>query len=201
MNLKDKKSEIRRAVLNKRSSITDQEIESCASGRLEPLLSFIREITGKEPGSLTVMSYMSYKTEFPTNMINNCLLENGAKLAVPYTGSDFRIISCLIDSVDGLSLSKMGIPEPDPEKTEHIDASDADIILMPGTVFDRSGSRIGYGKGCYDRFLAEAPGKLPQLAALAWSVQVADSVPQDESDIRCDYIFTENEIINCRSQR
>ncbi|MDD7408997.1 MAG: 5-formyltetrahydrofolate cyclo-ligase [Anaerovoracaceae bacterium] len=198
MSISSEKSQVRKSVIHKRSALTPAAIEECAEKRLMPLAGFIEKLTGKKLSELTVMSFMSYNTEFPTRKMNQLLLDKGARLAVPYTSPDFQIISCIISSMDDLKLSKMGIPEPDPAVTEHIKASDADIILMPGAAFDKGGGRLGYGKGCYDRFLAESAGKLPPLAALTWSLQIVDSVPQDENDLKVDYLFTEDSIIACR---
>lgn len=197
MDVESVKSMIRRDVLRRRSTISSVEIEDCSENAGEAVKSFIEEVTGRSLDELTVMSYMSYKTEFPTKSVNQMLLDSGARLAVPYTGPDFSITACLVDSLEDLAPSSMGIPEPDPEKTDHITPEDADIILMPGVAFDKSGSRVGYGKGCYDRFLGMCEGKLPTLAALAWAIQLVEDIPQDENDIKCDYIFTENGVIRC----
>ncbi len=52
-----------------------------------------------------------------------------------------------------LTENRWGIPEPMPA-TDPIPATDFDIVLVPLLTFDLYGQRVGYGKGYYDRFLA-----------------------------------------------
>ena len=66
-------------------------------------------------------------------------------------------------------------------------------VFVPGVAFDRKGSRLGMGKGYYDRFL-------PELKAIkigiGLSAQIADfDLPVEEHDVALDYIVTEKFII------
>lgn len=51
-----------------------------------------------------------------------------------------------------LILNEWGIPEP--ENGPEIDPEEIDLVLIPLLAFDKTGQRVGYGKGYYDRFLA-----------------------------------------------
>lgn len=57
----------------------------------------------------------------------------------------------LWDKETKLKNNRWGIPEP--EEGEIIPEKDIDIIFVPLLTFDKSGHRVGYGKGYYDRFL------------------------------------------------
>lgn len=46
-----------------------------------------------------------------------------------------------------------GIPEP--QQAQIIHAQEVDIVVLPLLAFDELGHRVGYGKGFYDRFLAD----------------------------------------------
>lgn len=52
-----------------------------------------------------------------------------------------------------LTENRWGIPEPLSDAAP-IPATDFDSVLVPLLAFDRQGHRVGYGKGYYDRFLA-----------------------------------------------
>jgi 5-formyltetrahydrofolate cyclo-ligase len=52
-----------------------------------------------------------------------------------------------------LARSSWGIDEP--AHDEFVEAAEIDMVLVPGLCFDRHGHRVGYGKGYYDRFLAQ----------------------------------------------
>lgn len=192
------KQQLRHRMIARRKEISPADLKRSESDNLPRLEALIEELVPDPSRSITVMSYMSYNNEFPTISINERILERGWKLVLPYTNSSFDIEACLVDSLDDLVQSHMGIYEPVPEKSVHIKASDADIILMPGVAFDAKGARLGYGRGCYDRFLADSKDSLPPLAALAWSFQLVDEIPAEEHDVPCDCVFTEKEVIRCR---
>lgn len=152
----------------------------------------------RAPGArrFTVMSYMSYKNEFPTHELNKKILEAGFRLVLPYTDNDFNIIPCIVNAYEELVTSKLGIPEPVPARCDKAELSDIDVILMPGVAFDARGNRIGFGKGCYDRFIASGSAddnaRVPLLAALAYDFQITDLIPSEKTDMPCQVIITES---------
>ena len=74
---------------------------------------------------------------------------------------------------------------------------DPDLLLMPVSAFDRTGVRLGKGRGVYDRAIARfhARGLHPLLVGIAFSVQEVPSIPAEPHDIRLDRIFTEQDTL------
>ena len=75
------------------------------------------------------------------------------------------------------------------------------LCFVPGTAFDRSGSRLGYGKGYYDRYFAGKDGVI--LIGCAYGVQIAegnDRLAAEPHDIRMDYLVSESGVLNCRAE-
>lgn len=70
-----------------------------------------------------------------------------------------------------------------------------DVMLVPGAAFDRSGGRLGHGKGYYDRFLANCTGLFTLAPAFPW--QVVERVPQEPHDIRIQELITPEGIVRC----
>ncbi len=95
-----------------------------------------------------------------------------------------------IDSETPLKKGAYGILEPSEIKAANID--DIDIILVPGLAFDRSGGRMGFGKGYYDRLLCESDAK---KIGLCYDFQVFDKIPSESHDVPMDFIVTEKEIL------
>jgi 5-formyltetrahydrofolate cyclo-ligase len=86
-----------------------------------------------------------------------------------------------------------GILEPDPGKHPEASPLDADLFLVPGVGFDpETGTRLGRGKGHYDRYLSVARNKpLPaELVGVAFSVQWLELTPE-EHDIPMDRVVSE----------
>jgi 5-formyltetrahydrofolate cyclo-ligase len=126
-----------------------------------------------------------------------------AQLVVPYCLPHQLNLFHLQDWSE-LSASHWGLQEP----AHHLRIAERlvapnqiDLFLVPGVAFDRRGNRLGYGKGYYDKLLSQRnPNSL--AIALAFQVQVASAVPFDpKHDIPMDYIVTENEVIDCRTER
>ena len=99
-----------------------------------------------------------------------------------------------IPGLDALKPGSMGIMEPDPLLCEPVDPAMIDLIVVPGIAFDATGGRIGYGKGCYDRFLPQLLDDVP-IIGLAYDFQVLPRVPQESTDVRMDAIVTEKGIL------
>jgi 5-formyltetrahydrofolate cyclo-ligase len=93
-----------------------------------------------------------------------------------------------------LHSGRYGVPEPDPAIGEPLGAPEpGDLLLAPGLAFDRRGYRLGYGKGYYDRFLADAAGQgcaLRTVGVVPLAL-VRDSLPADPWDVRVDFLLTE----------
>jgi 5-formyltetrahydrofolate cyclo-ligase len=75
-----------------------------------------------------------------------------------------------------------------------------DTVLVPLVAADRSGSRIGHGKGHYDRALSHLrEGGRVFTIGLAWDHQIlAEPIPADPWDVPLDAIATPGEWIDCR---
>lgn len=81
------------------------------------------------------------------------------------------------------------IPEAD-------DFFEPEILIVPMVAFDRSGGRLGYGGGFYDRTLELLRAKRPTLAiGFAYGAQEAQSLPLEPTDQPLDLLVTETEVI------
>lgn len=134
--------------------------------------------------SENIACFVGTKGEPDTSLV---LKQNGKKIFLPKVVSENRIEFFLYTGE--LKEGKYGIPEPASEIRANIDK--IDLFLVPGLLFDIRGLRIGYGKGYYDRILAERR-KDVQIFALSWSFQVFEKIPYEKAnDIFVQRIFTE----------
>ena len=142
----------------------------------------------------TVLTYMSFGTELATHAFFDRVLSDG-KIAVlpridkPTKSLALHRVNGHADLVDGV----WGIREPRADApTLAIDA--IDMVLMPGLAFDRSGNRLGYGAGFYDRLLSRSAEKPFRIAA-ALDCQIVDAVPVDAHDRPCHCVITETQLL------
>ncbi len=88
---------------------------------------------------------------------------------------------------DALAETMWGIREPLPEAGE----IEPDVVLVPLLAFDRSGYRLGYGGGFYDRTLARLRQRKPIVTiGLGYDELLVDAVPHCDYDERLDWVLT-----------
>ncbi|MDQ2090037.1 5-formyltetrahydrofolate cyclo-ligase [Marimonas arenosa] len=77
------------------------------------------------------------------------------------------------------------------------DFFEPEIVIVPLVAFDRSGGRLGYGGGFYDRTLERLRAKRPTLAiGFAYAAQEADALPLEPTDQPLDMVVTERDVID-----
>lgn len=92
-----------------------------------------------------------------------------------------------------LELGSFHIEEPTGENT--VDPSELELIIVPAVAFDRKGSRLGRGKGFYDRLLADT--KAVKIG-IGYDFQLIDEIPVEEHDVPMNMVVTETSVILCR---
>lgn len=144
-----------------------------------------------------IFVYVSFRSEVQTHTLIQKLLQQGKQVVVPVTvAANKKLIPVIIHNFNELNPGYCSILEPRPEirATQQIFGADIDLVLLPGSVFDIRGGRMGYGGGYYDRFLAnEAPQSL--RIGLAYDLQVVDKIDLQAHDELVDLIVTEKRII------
>ncbi|WP_299984318.1 5-formyltetrahydrofolate cyclo-ligase [uncultured Pontibacter sp.] len=76
------------------------------------------------------------------------------RVVVPVTDAEQHTLSHhQLTEESVLVENAWGIPEP--QDAEIVHAHEVDLVLIPLLAFDKQGHRVGYGKGFYDRFLAD----------------------------------------------
>ena len=144
--------------------------------------------------------------EIQTDEIIVDALHNRKRVFIPkVTGSeshDMVMVEIFSpEEVESFPKSKWGIPEPH-LPPDYIDSTRAggiiDLVIVPGTGFDRSGCRLGHGKGYYDTFLdslAKANAALnmdnPKFVGLSLGCQMVEEgvIPMETHDRRLDLVI------------
>jgi 5-formyltetrahydrofolate cyclo-ligase len=146
------KAQLRKEYIQKRKNLESLESERLSSEIVKQFenigfhnLSYVHifyPIIGRhEFDSLLLKEYLSLK--YPT-----------LKFVLPKSNiADNTLTNILWEVNTPLSMSAWGITEP--ERGEEVSPNVIDAVIVPLLAFDKSGHRLGYGKGFYDRFLAE----------------------------------------------
>ena len=102
------------------------------------------------------------------------------------------IRNLLFDSTTELKRNSWHIDEP--AHDEFVETDKIDIVLAPGSCFDRQGHRVGYGKGFYDRFLKTCrPDCLKIGLSYFEPVEAIEDI--HDGDVALDFVITPETVI------
>ncbi len=145
---------------------------------------------------------MNFGAEFASEIWIRQVLAEGRKLALPRVNHHTNQLDLywVDDPENQLTVGLWGIREPVVERCERLARlNEVEFALLPGVAFTRSGARLGYGGGYYDKLLARMEPR-PALVAAAFGLQIVVQIPQEPTDVKVQWIVTEQETIACPEQ-
>ncbi|MCR4599734.1 MAG: 5-formyltetrahydrofolate cyclo-ligase, partial [Acetatifactor sp.] len=185
-DVKALKKVLRKELLARRDALTDAEQE-----RARVLIT--ERIIGHQWFYLSnvILGFVSYGSEICTLEILEEALKKGKKVYVPKIEQDGQTCEGTMEFYRIWSLAELkegykGIWEPDGSSEKYVynaDAAKKTLILLPGVGFDSYRNRMGYGKGFYDRFLANKEELQIRSIGIGHVCQRVDEIPMDENDI------------------
>ena len=144
-----------------------------------------------------IFTYVNFRSEVVTKTLITRLLTLGKTVSVPITRVKQKRLDIvkITDPEGELVPGYCGIPEPRESiiEAQKVEAGTIDLIVLPGSVFDKRCGRFGYGGGYYDRLLAQVPSAT--RIALAFDLQIVDKLPLQDHDEVLDTVITETLIL------
>lgn len=89
---------------------------------------------------------------------------------------------------EDLVCGSFGVMEPDPHRATLADATQAQVIFVPGVAFTREGNRLGRGRGFYDRLLAALPSSVQRIG-ICFAEQILPKLPTEPHDQQVDIVI------------
>lgn len=86
--------------------------------------------------------------------------------------------------------NRWGVPEP--LEAKEFPNDNIDMVILPLLCFDKQGFRVGYGKGCYDRFLATCRSDCLKVG-LSLFDPIAAISDLDEKDVKMDFCILDSQ--------
>ena len=120
-----------------------------------------------------IATYLSFSHEFQTQGLIEKALRDGKKVLIPKTYPKGRM-DFVVYHPQQLVKTSFGLLEPQGD-LEVVDASQIDLIHVPGLAFTTEGYRIGYGGGYYDRYLKHFSG---HTLSTIYPCQIQDFIPE-----------------------
>ncbi len=195
------KAEVRRAVIARRDAL-DLDVRAAKSAVVCARLVELMESSGTA-GQRTVAVYAAMGSEVDPAAFAAAAVVRGWRVAYPcmLSASDAAACSqrmCMqaVSAGDASEVPFIAHPtrafagtDVDSGHFPIVPAAELDMIIVPLVAFDRTGARLGYGGGCYDRYL---PMLSPacQIIGIAFDEQRVDHVPTNAHDLPLPHIVS-----------
>ncbi|MBV9077037.1 MAG: 5-formyltetrahydrofolate cyclo-ligase [Methylobacteriaceae bacterium] len=183
------KARLREEVFARRDGL-DRDVRVAASARIAERVLRLPEVLELEP----VGAYWPMRSEVDCKPILTELVRRGRIVALSQirhpelSWREWR-------PGDHLVHGGFGVSEPGPDAPEVF----PHLLLVPLAAFDRTGARLGYGKGHFDRAIGGLSRRHFLLTVgLAFAAQEVEAVPVEAHDRRLDLVVTEDEVIHGR---
>lgn len=188
------KVELRRAVIARRDAI-DLNVRTAKSAAIcAQLIELLDRLGAAAPHTVAVYAAMgsevdpaafaaaaakrSWRVTYPCMLSAIDAAACGQRMCMRVVAADDASAAPFIDH----PMRALAITDINSSRFPIVPAEALDMIVVPLVAFDRAGARLGYGGGCYDRYL---PTLSPacQIIGIAFDEQRVDHVPTDAHDL------------------
>lgn len=173
------KEQLRRAARRMRDAIPGPDADRAAEAAARHLLAL-----PALAGARTVSLYAAAHGELDPERAGAELAARGVTLVYPRVSDRTR----LTFHTGELLASRFGLREPAADSPE-VSLDQIDVMVIPGLAFDSTGTRLGWGKGYYDRALAASRAV---RVGYCFALQVVPHVPREPYDIPMHHLVTED---------
>lgn len=94
---------------------------------------------------------------------------------------------------DSTRIKKNHYNIPEPIDGIEINSSQIEVVFVPLLAFDKTGNRVGYGKGFYDRFLSECKSETIKIGLSFFDSEI-ENFETDDNDVSLDYCVTPDRV-------
>lgn len=181
-HLEEQKAQLRTEALARRQAVPQADRADASRAAAQHFLEGVPLHAGQ-----VVALYWPIRDEIDCKPLLTKLVDSGQPIALPVVlGEDLPLELRLWEEGQPLYPSGFGTLAP----AETAPLAEPDIVVIPLLGFDKTGTRLGYGRGYYDRTLA-AIGTKPLLVGYAFADQELDFIPRQSHDLPLDLLVTE----------
>ena len=187
-DIEHRKRALRADLRERRHTMTAAEREAATAGFTENLQSIVTDLSAR-----SITCYLSSPTEPNTRPFVNWAEARGIRVLFPVSRDDGLLDWTVGEEeteVQGLS----GAPEPKGELLGPIAINDVDLIIVPAAAIDKTGLRMGWGRGYFDKTLGSME-KCPPVYAVVFDNEFVDDVPREVHDQPVNGLVTPTRIV------
>jgi 5-formyltetrahydrofolate cyclo-ligase len=144
-------------------------------------------------GSRSLSAYLSLPDEPATRDFLDWACGRGIRVLLPISRPDGLLDWAEYDGKQE-QLDEFGMPAPTGEVLGPIAINDVDLVIVPAASVDRTGMRMGWGRGYFDKTLGSMES-CPPVYAVIFDDELVDAVPSERHDQRVDGVVTPSGIV------
>jgi 5-formyltetrahydrofolate cyclo-ligase len=174
--IEDAKRAMRADLRERRRTMSQKARDAAAAGVREQLNRLVDTV-----GARSISCFLSTTAEPGTREFVADAVARGIRVLLPVTRTD-GLLDWSVATPDGAIAEGMfGLPEPVGELLGPIAVGDVDLLVIPAAAVDRSGMRLGWGRGFFDKTLGSME-RCPPVYAVVYDSELVDDVPRDVHD-------------------
>ena len=189
MDIKDEKKAVRAEIRRRRLQLDDEFLSEVDRTLADDVFSLDDdEFRKRLKDAKRIALYRATGGELPCDGLAKALMKKGKICCFPrIEGDDMVFCDCADLGAGCFKTGAFGIKEPK-DTIAPVDPGSVDIVVLPAVAYNEEGTRLGQGKGFYDRFYAGIKGKKPFLLGVCYDFQISSEIPVEEHDITADVI-------------
>ncbi len=182
---------IRKKYLLRRKSLSEAEIQRLSNSIFLQFRKWLE--LNPEVKNFHIFLPISRQNEINTYLIRDLLFAEQRSVYTSIVKPDLLVMDTVrIYPETTYKFDSLGIPTP--INPEVVNTEEIQLVLVPLVAFDLNGNRIGFGKGYYDKFLAEMKQKVIKMG-LSFFPPIP-SITSEKHDIPLDYCITGENVFN-----
>lgn len=177
------KRALRADLKERRRTIPAPEQERRARALTERLIALATDV-----GARSIAAYLSRDDEPSTRGLLSWAEEHGIRVLLPVSRPDGLLDWAPYDGLEERD-DWLGMPAPTTPLLSPLAINDVDLILVPAAAVDRTGMRMGWGRGYFDRSIGSMEHR-PPVYAVVFDEEFLAEVPSQRHDERVDGVVT-----------
>jgi 5-formyltetrahydrofolate cyclo-ligase len=145
-------------------------------------------------GIKSLSCFLSGPVEPETRPFLSWAHEQGIRVLLPVSRDDGLLDWAVANDTDDENEGLHGLPEPTGELLGPIAINDVDLIIVPASAVDKLGTRMGWGRGYFDKTLGSMD-KRPPVYAVVFDDELLDELPREIHDQPVDGVITPSTLI------